>query len=131
MEYPTRHGISIPTCELDLPETRLNPNRRQSFNEHHECWTKKRMGRFLITQTLRDLERHQEYMPVDVHNWVHDKYSPPRFPKLEDAMRDVQEAYEQGENLKIFRGHCVGYVTEPITEERIQQLYREYERLKA
>ena len=128
MEYPTRRGISIPSSELDLPETRLDLRRQHTTNNHHMEWSRRSMGRFLITQTLRDLEGLQEVLPLDVHTLLHKRYEPPRFPTVDEAMDRVIEAYDNAEQMKVKAGNK--YVLQPITDIHYKQIIMEYNRLK-
>ena len=129
MEYPTREGISIPVHELDLPGSNLDLSRPESFNNHHNEWQRKQMGRFAITQTLRDLSRHQFIIPRDVHEKLHDIYDPPRFPRPEEALAEVERAYEAGESMKVFLLDEKRYIYRPITEVHMKTLYAEYNAL--
>lgn len=128
MEYPTRNGISIPSSELQLPETRLDLSQEFTTNNHHMEWSRRKMGLFLITQTLRDLEGLQEQMPIDVHTYLHKIYEPPRFPTVEEAMSRVEEAYLNSEVLRVKANK--GYVTHPITDIHWKQILLEYNRVK-
>lgn len=128
MEYPTRKGISIPSSELELPETRLDLSKEFTTNNHHMEWSRRLMGKFLITQTLRDLKSMQEEMPIDVHSYLHKIYEPPRFPTVEEAMARVEEAYLFGEKMNVKANR--GYVEHPITDVHWKQIQLEYNRVK-
>ena len=99
MEWPTRNGISLPTAEVGLPDSGLDPTKPESFNNHHYEWTARKMGQFLITQTLRDLEGLQEDIPRDLHLWLHQNYEPPKFPTIKQALARVVMGYQTGEML--------------------------------
>lgn len=128
MEYPTRNGIAVPVSELALPSTRLDLSQEYTTNNHHLEFSRRNMGRFLITQTLRDLQLMQEQMPVDVHAYLHKIYEPPEFPSIKQAMSRVILAIERGEqlNLKADRG----YSLHDISEVHKKQIHLEYNRLK-
>lgn len=126
MEMPTRNGISIPICELELPESALNLERPENFTNHHHEWQRRAMGRFSITQTLRDLDRHQTPLPRDVHNALHNKYEPPRFPTLQQAMEEVDNAYHNGEMMKVYLFDEKRYVYHPISLVHMRTLQMEY-----
>lgn len=130
MRYPTREGISIPITELELPPSELDLSIPHNFNNHHHEWTRRRMGDFAITQTLRDLERHQSVMPRDVHDWLHRAYDPPVFPTVEQAMREVMDAYDNNELLKVYLPEEGRYVFHPISSIHIKTLEAEYNALR-
>lgn len=128
MEYPTRNGISIPSSELDLPETRLDLSQGFTENTHHLEFTRRSMGRLLITQTLRDLSGLQEIQPLDVHAYLHKAYEPPKFPTLRQAMGRLMIARDTGEKLRIKAD--VGYEEDDITDDLWKRLNSEYHSLK-
>lgn len=119
--YPTRHGIPIAPYELALP-----PSHTRIENNHHNAWTKKRMGRFIVTQTLRDLDAMQFQLPKDQHVWLHDTYDPPEIA-LSDAYIRVHEAFESNEYIRL--GTCYHGSKSRITPELIMQIESEKERL--
>lgn len=129
MEYPTRNGISIPLTELELPDSNLDLDRPENLNNHHNEWERRQMGRFAITKTLRDLERHQFILPVDVHREFHRNYDPPRFPTLAEALDEVTDAYELGETMRVYLIDRKEYMNIPITEVHMKTLYAEYNQL--
>lgn len=126
MEYPTRNGISVPLSELSLPPSRLDLERPENFNNHHNEWERRAMGRFCITQTLRDLERHQYILPKDTHRYIHGVYSPPKFPTLEQAMAEVDAAYQNGEMMRVYLIDQKRYVQHPISAIHMKTLEAEY-----
>lgn len=128
MEYPTRGGISIPSSELELPETRLDLSQNFTTNNHHMEWSRRNMGRFLITQTLRDLTLMQEELPIDVHAYLHKIYEPPQFPTIKQAMSRVVLARARGETLNLKAD--VGYHEHEISNVHWKQIELEYNRLK-
>lgn len=130
MEYPTRNGISIPVHELELPESSLNLERPENYNNHHAEWQRRQMGRFAITQTLRDLERHQFLLPRDVHQELHKMYEPPRFPTLREALDEVEEAYAKDETMQVYLIDQKRYIQHPISWVHMQTLHAEYNQYK-
>lgn len=128
MEMPTRNGISVPLHELELPETRLDINRPENLNNHHNEWQRRDMGRFAITQTLRDLTRHQFLLPKDVHQDLHRLYEPPKFPTLQQALDEVEEAYQSQETLQVYLIDQKRYEQFPISDNLMQKLHKEYNR---
>lgn len=129
--YPTRNGMPVPTSELDLSPTRLRV-RPENQSVHHLHYEARDYGRLLIAQTLRDLETEQEIMQNDQHNIgkfaLHTLFSPPELPTPRQMMDRLEVAKVQGSQLNI-RHKGLGYVKEPFTEERWQQIHREYNRL--
>ena len=117
--YPTRQGIAVSPNELYLPYSR---DKRR--NNHHAEFSERVMGRTAVTLALRNLERHQYVMPIDTHDWLHRKYSPPALPTLEQAVREVMDAYDQGEMFKI-KGHG-GYHHIEIPLEMVDRFMREH-----
>lgn len=120
----------MPVTELGLPESNLDLELPQNFNNHHNAWTRRRMGEFAITQTFRDLARHQFLMPRDTHANLHLMFDPPKFPTLEQAMGEVMEAYEAKEMMKVFLFDRMEYVYHPISNIHIRTLEAEYNSLK-
>ena len=123
MEYPTRNGISIPTHELELPESKLDLRRPESFNTHHREWSRRSMGRFSITRTLRDLTRLQDILPKDVHQELHRLYTPPELPTIRQAMAEVMDAYDNDETVRVYLIEERRYVEYPIN---VKPLLEEY-----
>lgn len=127
--YPTRDGIAIPLEEIDLPETKLS-NRKDNLNNHHHEWVKKHMAEFALTQTLRDLTRHQTMLFKDQHDWVHRTFQPPVFPTPRQALDEVMEAYELNETLNLYVIDQKSYVQVGIPDSLIDTLKQEYEHYK-
>ncbi len=98
-QYPTREGIAVPPHELDFPQSRYEGNEKY-YNNHHAHYSSRKFGRQAVTQCLRDLERHQYSMPVDIHRLLHDIYTPPNLPTEEQAAREIIDAYDRGEMFK-------------------------------
>ena len=121
--YPTRNGIAIPPYELSLPGSRLDLGNTRNFNNHHNEWTRRTMGRLTVTQTLRDLARLQFILPKDVHERLHRTYEPPMLPTIAQAIDEIMDAYENGESLKVLQTRH--YVEVGITEQLIQHIKNE------
>lgn len=100
MIAPNRDGWPIHPRELGLPRTRLDPTDIYSFNNHHRLWTAKHCAKFVIAQTLRDLEDSQTILPRDVHKEYHDRYDPPPLPDIDEAMQRLDDAYHAEELLR-------------------------------
>jgi len=124
-QYPTdSRGLVVPSSEFFTPYTH-RPNR---INNHHMWFTARTMSRFLITQTLRDLDAYQEQIPVTTHDWVHSEYEPPRIPVMSVLMDRLDEAHETGEQLRKGSAHHPLY--EPFTDERWTFINKEYSQLR-
>ena len=130
MKWPTREGISVPVTEIDLPQSQLNLWIPQNFENHHNEWVKSRMAEHVITQTLRDLRRHQFPLPKDVHRQLHKQWAPPEFPTPEQAMKEVMEAYDAGEYMRIYSIEDKRYVPVAFDEARLDALREEYSRFR-
>jgi hypothetical protein len=126
--YPTENGLPLSTSEIRLPASHLNPELRASYNNHHLEFTRRAMGRLLITKTLRDLEFMQEDMLRDAHAELHRIFSPPEAPTLLQAMDRIDVAVETGEHLKVYDLAQHRYFYQPISGIHQQQLRQEYNR---
>lgn len=124
--YPTRNGIAVPVFEINLPSSTVDPENPDNFNNHHNEWTRRRMGELSVTQALRDLERHQFVMPIDVHNWLHANYSQPEMPTTQQAAIEVIDAYDKGEQFRLYEPSSESYYTEGISKEFVDSLVREH-----
>ena len=127
-KYPTRNGIAIPPQELELPDTRLDIENRYSFNNHHANFTRRQFARLAVFQTLRDTERHQHRLGVDVHSLLHKLYEPPQMPTPEQALAEVIDCYENGERLRFGSQNNPTFM--PILENKINWLIREVKDLR-
>ena len=130
MRWPTREGISVPVTEIELPKSHLNPDKEGNFNNHHNEWTRKRMGEFAITRTLRDLSRHQFVIPKDTHDYIHRNFGAPEFPTIEQAMKEVMDAYDDMEDMRVYLIDQKRYVDVPLGFHQIRECRDEYDRLK-
>lgn len=124
--YPTRNGISVPVYEIDLPETKLNLELAGTENDHHGEWPRKTMGTLAILQTLRDLDRSQYMMPIDVHTELHRRFAPPELPTPTQALDEITEAYNNNETMKVYDLYQKKYIQLPITFIHMQTLHAEY-----
>lgn len=119
--HPTRDGIAVSPYELDLPR-----GRERKKNNHHSHYTARAFGKLAVTQCLRDLERHQYTLPVDVHRWIHDTYAPPELPTEEQAAKEVIDAYEKGEMFKRYNKRLHWYEYEEIPKELVDGFVAKY-----
>lgn len=99
-EAPHINGFPVPITELELPETMLDPSKRESWNNHHRHFYARIMARLTMTQLLRDLDANQDPTPRDIHNIYHDRYTPPPVPALVDVMDRLDEARQKQEPLR-------------------------------
>ena len=132
--YPTRNGLAIPTCEVDLPPTRLDWDNPNHLNNHHREFSARMFSHTLLLQTLRDLQFMQEVLPVDIHNMgknnLHTIYGPPALPTPRQAMDRVSEAFETDELLHVWNKPLRAYEFQPITMALYKSLKKEYGGLK-
>lgn len=119
--WPTRNGIAVPPDEMWLPR----PNTKDR-NNHHSCWTRKRFEKHATLLALRNLDRHQYEMPVNQHNWLHKNYDPPELPTHEQAAKEVIDAYDKGEQFKIYNKQCHWYDLKDIPSELADSLVAKY-----
>lgn len=126
--YPTINGIAISPYQLELPKTRLDIGKPESYNNHHYEWTARAMGCFVLTRMLRNLDSEQGSLLVDVHDWLHEFFLPPELPTPYQAITRIGEAYERQEPLRF------GSIHKPqirlMTPAERQQCEDEYKKVK-
>lgn len=129
MKYPTNEkGIPISTQEIWLPNSELDLSKKENINNHHTCYTAREFGGHVITRVLRTIETHQERLPIDVHDYLHGKYEPPKVPTPRQAMEEIERAKDAGERLKIKKhGH---YIITEITDKVLKACIQDYDKLK-
>jgi len=88
-------------AELWLPPSNLNLEKETNFNNHHNCWTAKAFGKYILFETLRDLESHQFLLPIDVHEYIHEEYNPPKLSTIKQAIAEIERAKDAGERLRV------------------------------
>lgn len=123
--YPVNSdGMPIPTIELEL-----RPSTTKGESLHHLHYNARFYGRFIMTQTLRDLECDQELMRNDQHNLgkycLHALYSPPKPPTPRQTMDRLEYAKLSGFDLNV-RQKGLGYVKKPFTDELWDKILEEY-----
>ncbi len=123
--YPTKEGIAVPIYDVYLPESEYSRDSYKYTNNHHGAWTARALGKSAVTIALRNLDRHQYVMPIDIHNWLHSHYEPPEMPTGEQAAREVVDAYDQGEQFKI-KGKG-GYRLQNIPLEMVDRFIEQYD----
>lgn len=97
---PTISGFADDPNNYELIETRLNPNKIESKNNHHGCHAKRKFGSFVIFQICRDLEFNQFPMFIDQHNWWHDTHDEPPLPTFQQARDRIEAAKECDERIR-------------------------------
>ena len=98
--HPNYNGWPAPISELQLPESKLNPEVQNNFNNHHRLFTERDFGRHVISLTCRNLNYYQEVMPKDLHMILHDRYEPAPMPDMVDMMDRLDEAFQNRELLR-------------------------------
>lgn len=117
--YPMIGAHFVPVDELGLL-----PSHKHKENNHHYAFSARSMGRLLVTQTFRDLDRNQVITPIDTHSELHNTYGQPLLPSIREILDVIDEAYQEGESLRYGTAHSPIY--RPITTELMTQLGQEY-----
>lgn len=125
-KYPTENGIAIPIWQIDLPDSRYGWEKPKYKNNHHAHYSSRKFGQLAVTQCLRDLDRHQYPMPVDVHRWIHHTYAPMDLPTGEQAAREVIDAYEHGEQFKRYDSSISAYRYDDIPPGLVDSFVARY-----
>jgi hypothetical protein len=126
--YPTRHGIAVPITEIWLPRSDLNIEKKKNNNNHHNSWTEKMFGKCVLFNTLRNLESQQFCLPLDVHDYLHEIYDPPKLPTPLQAVTEIERAKEDAEKLLI-RERGV-YIKHKLCDEVMKQVIHSYDELR-
>jgi len=119
----TKNGLAIPPVELGY-ET-IERVRGRTTN-HHTYWTGSWYRQEHHTQLFRGLITHVNTLNRQEHAELHDRYSPPKHPKV-DAMIDVLDGYiEQHGQLDIVRERKTNelYRVSPASWENIRKRVR-------
>ena len=125
--YPTENGIAVPTCEIWLPDSNLDPEQLRNKNNHHTEYTARNFGRCILFKTVRDIETHQELLYRDVHNYIHSNYDIPTMPTPKQAINEIERAKHYGERLHIHEnGH---YVYKELTDLVLRACIKNYDEL--
>lgn len=122
--YPTRNGLPISPLEIyDFTDSNLNLEAPRNWNDHHSCWTRKQFGKNVLYLTLRSLQKYQMFMPVDIHDQLHQEYAPIELPDPRIAYSEIERAFFEEEKLRLRQpAKKVGkYVIETITGERLSK----------
>lgn len=127
-QYPTRQGIAIPLEEIWLPKTRLDTSIKENSDLHHLEYTRRIFSEYILLRVIRDLESHQSVIALDVHRYIHQKYSDTPVPTPKQAMAEIERAKAANEQLHYKQhGH---YVTNPLTDEIMQRCIANYNNIK-
>jgi len=89
MRWPVRNGLAIPTAELGFEEV---PHQRRLTTNHHNYWSRAQYQDKRYKQVFRGLLPHLTTLPIEVHEQLHEKYSPPIMPR-DSLMIDVIDEY--------------------------------------
>lgn len=127
-QYPTRNGIAVPACELEIPESEIDMALIPETSNHHDYWSAKKFGRQILYSTLRDLEICQSVLPNYTHDYVHSTYEPPELPRPYSAYQFVLEAFEYG--VKLRTGSANKPEFKPITLDLFERVHENYKKLK-
>jgi len=126
--YPTRNGISIPIHEIELPDTRLNIEKKGNTNRHHNEWTARTFGKNILLTIVRNIETNQLVMPIDTHVYLHELFDPPKPPTARQAIDEIERAKANNEMLCTkTKGH---YEFNPISEQLFNQCIKTYNQIK-
>lgn len=124
--YPTRWGMPLSTAEIELPQSELDPNNDYNWNNHHLFFSASTYRHNLILNSLRNLEKSQERMLKDQHNMgrlaLHSLYMPFKPPSLSQAMERLEEAYQDGEQFKVYDQEAKLYLFHDFTPVHYKQL---------
>ena len=98
---PIISGFPDDPNNYKLIETRLDPNKKESKNNHHGCHAAKKFGQFVIFQLCRDFEFSQFPMFIDQHDWWHNNHEETPLPTWQQAMDRIEAAKECDERIRI------------------------------
>lgn len=133
--YPTRDGVPVPTEEVGLAPSRLNPRKESNWNNHHKYWERNLYQQDPILNALRNLERSQEPMLKDQHNIgktaLHSVYGPPHLPTPIQAMEQIDQAYHGNEKLKVWSRDLGRYALYSMSPKYFDELKQHYENIRS
>ena len=122
--YPVdERGFPVPVEELNLPQIENGVE-----NWHHGNYYASLFGRFVISQTFRDLESFQTKLPFLTHEELHKRYGGIQLPSFENMIDRIEQGQAEGEQLRIRA--LGGYVCHRITDIHLKTLYAEYNTIK-
>jgi hypothetical protein len=131
-QYPVGHdGLALTTQEVvpDYMWGHIRNERNQNWQ--HLQWTRKQYGKQFLYFCFRSLETRQELIPVEIHNWVHENYDPPKFPHPTTALHEIMRAAEAGEKMHVRSPEKKGgYDEKDITSEVLKRCLDNWHDLK-
>lgn len=130
-EYPVeKDGVPVNPYELPFPESRLNLDKRKSYHNHHLYFNSGRYRQHIITNSLRDAERHQLAFPRDLHVMgglaLHNYYEQPPMPTMHQAMDVLDEMFVNEEKFKVWNNTIKRYELHDFTAEHMGRLTLAY-----
>lgn len=132
--YPSRDGVPVPTAEVGLALSRLNPRKDSNWNNHHKYWERGLYQQDPLLNGLRNLERSQEMMLKDQHNLgktaLHAIFGPPMLPTVDEAMEQFDQAFYNGEKLKVWSRDLGKYALYSISNKYFGEIKDHYEYIK-
>lgn len=125
--YPSINGVAVDPIELDLGSSRLNPNNKHNFNNHHgEFYNRlydRKMGAAALFNFFHDLESNQYPMLIDQHDRLHDRFGAPAFPTAFQAREKIElDLSNNGRLRKGSLGHP-NYTSLEIIMEQVDRSY--------
>lgn len=126
--YPTRNGIAIPVKEIYLPQSKLDLDDPHNENLHHGEWTARQFGRSILFSTVRNIAITQTILPIDIHNYLHSHYDPPKQPTARQAIEMVDNSYHNKDELRIRRNGK--YTKQLISNELYKLCLNDYQKNK-
>jgi len=132
-KYPTTEGVPDNPYDLGLEKERdlkeklfrkygFTTLRLEKYNNHHASHPSSRYGSALMA-TFRNLDPNQYTMPVDLHDYVHERFDAPEPPTPQRALEVVSWAFETGVPRKY--GSVGKPEYKPITVELMDRLFKE------
>jgi hypothetical protein len=122
--YPTNElGFAVP-----IEETRVPYIESEKIEIHHFDFYKAMFARLAISQTFRDLQSQQTPITSPSHIRLHQMYQGIQLPPIANMLDYIEHQQYTGGKLNI-REPYVGYVQHDITDERMDALYDEYNRI--
>lgn len=125
--YPTINGVAIDPKELDWPESRLNPDNRNNYNNHHGEFYSKLFGGAALFSIFRNLEANQYPMLLDIHALLHARFDAPTFPTPYQAREKIEEEYEALGQLRFGSQNHPNFV--PLTGHIMDDVNKSYRAL--
>lgn len=103
--------------------------RIERINNHHRNFYRRQFGRFVISQTFRDLESQQTLMYVPEHTVLHQMYGGIKIPPVRHMIDEIDTQRLTNGQLKIFNKAISEYEYFPIDDEKWSEVLTEYDAL--